>query len=105
MPSIALRFEHRTAGGACVYGGDTAPWDQIASFARGATILVHEATGDLPGHSTASGAAQVAAAAGVEILYLVHLPHESELGPAQLAAAREIFPQTFKADELEHIRF
>jgi ribonuclease Z len=105
VPSIALRFEHRPAGGACVYGGDTAPWDQIASFARGATILVHEATGDLPGHSTASGAAQVAAAAGVEILYLVHLPHESELGPAQLAAAREIFPQTFKADELEHIRF
>ena len=105
VPNIALRFEHRPSGGTCVYGSDTAPAGEIASFARGATILVHEASGDLPGHSTASGAAQVAAAAGIEVLYLVHLPHESELGAPELAAAREIFQQTFKAGELEQIRF
>jgi ribonuclease Z len=105
VPNIALRFEHRPTAAACAYGSDTAPSGEIASFARGATVLAHEATGDLPGHSTASGAAQVAAAAGVEVLYLVHLPHESELGATHLAAAREIFPQTFKAGELEQIRF
>ena len=105
VPNMALRFTEKASGAACVYGSDTAPSGEIADFARGATILVHEATGDLPGHSTAPGAARVAQAAGVEVLYLVHLPHESELGAPQLAEAREMFPQTFKAGELEQIRF
>lgn len=105
VPNIALRFEERATGAACVYGSDTAPSQEIANFARGATILVHEATGDLPGHTTASGAAQVAHSAGVDVLYLVHLPHEAELGASHLTVAREIFPQTFKAAELEQIRF
>jgi ribonuclease Z len=105
VPSVALRVENRMTGRACVYSGDTAPSGGIAKFARGARVLIHEATGALPGHSTARDAAHIAAAAGVEVLHLVHLPPEAELGEREMRAAREVFAQTFKAGELEKIDF
>lgn len=100
VPSIALRVEHLPTGTAVVYSSDTAPSEAVAKFARGARLLVHEATGAHPGHSTASDAAHIAAAAKPVALYLVHLPPEAQLDAAALEAAREIFPNTVKADEL-----
>jgi ribonuclease Z len=105
VPSAALRIEHLHTGSLCVYSSDTAPSDEIARFAKGARLLIHEATGSNPGHSTAADAARIAATAGAAALYLVHLPPESQLDPAQIAAARQIFPQTLKAGELETIDF
>jgi ribonuclease Z len=105
VPSIAVRVQHRDTGAACVYSCDTAPSEAVAKFARGAQLLVHEATGSHPGHSTACDAAHIAAAAKVDALYLVHLPPEAELDETALAAARKIFPKTFKAAELETADF
>jgi ribonuclease Z len=103
VPSVALRVEHRPTGRVCVYSSDTAPSDDIARFARGGHILIHEASGSHAGHSTALDAARIAAAAGVSALHLVHLPPEEQLDAAKMSAAREIFPQTFKAAELGKI--
>lgn len=67
-------------GASVVFSGDTSPTDRLAELARGADILIHEATftselGDLAGeffHSTVKQAAGIASKAGVKKLVLVH---------------------------------
>jgi ribonuclease Z len=105
VPVIGLRVTDRVSGGVMAYSADTSPSPVITELARSAQLLLHEATGDLPGHSTASQAAEVAAAAGAGELILIHLPPERWLGPAELAAARQIFPNTTIAAEGGHVTF
>ncbi len=105
IPSVALRIEHAPSGRVCAYSSDTAPFDAMADFARGADLLVHEASGPFPGHSTALDAARIAAAANVRALRLVHLAPESQLNAACMAAARQIFPDTQKAGECEFLNY
>lgn len=90
-PSYALRFE--TAAQAVVLSGDTAYMPEMAEFARGADLLVHEAmltggvdalmakmtNGDerlrahiLRSHTSAEDAGRVATEAGVRVLALNH---------------------------------
>jgi ribonuclease Z len=79
MPNFAVRVDVE-GGGAVVYSSDTQPSDNVVALARGARTLVHEATflerDRLTGHaahSSAAGAGQVAARAGVGRLILVHV--------------------------------
>lgn len=88
-PSVGIRVEHGATGRAIAYSSDTEPCEAIGRLARGATILVHEATGEFRGHSSAAGAARVAADAGVGRLVLVHLPPEAEA--ADLAGPSGVF--------------
>lgn len=92
VPTIGLRFEGRS-GTTLAYSCDTAFSQAVVELARGADVLIHEATGAHPGvHASAEEAAQVAAQAGVDRLILVHLP------PGQteddLVEARHRFSQT-----------
>ena len=88
-PSVGFRL-----GDSLAYLTDTAFDQESQEFASGVTVLIHEAFSDNPGdrtHSSASEAASVAAAAGVEYLYLVHIApwaDESTL----LENARSNFP-------------
>ena len=103
VPSVALRIQHRPTGRVCVYSCDTGPSEEIARLAQDAQVLIHEATGSFPGHSSAGDAARIAAAGNVGELYLVHLPPEAYLNASQMEAARRIFPKTIKAEELGRI--
>jgi ribonuclease Z len=71
-PCLAMRFEQ--GGRALVYSADTEPCDAVRELARGAAVLIHEATTaePFPGHTTPRQAGEVAAAAGAARLVLVH---------------------------------
>lgn len=88
VPVIGLRVE-AAGGGTVAYSADTERSDTIARLAEGVDILVHEATGDFGGHTSAEDAAHVARQADVGRLVLVHLP--PEMSEDDLTDARHSF--------------
>ena len=97
VPTIGLRIA-AADGAVAAYSCDTSPTEAVVDLARGADVLVHEATGHQPGvHSSAEDAAEAARRAGAGRLLLVHLP--PALPEADLAAARATFPATKPGEE------
>jgi len=78
MPTVGLRIESKKTGKALAYSSDTRPCDAVVRLAQGADILIHEANGPLPGHSTPVQAGEIAQRAGVGRLVLIHYPVFSE---------------------------
>jgi ribonuclease Z len=76
IPNIGLRFEFLTTGKAMVYSSDTEPAPEVVRLASGADVLIHEAAGATPGHSSPSQAGSVAHQAEVGALYLIHYPSQ-----------------------------
>jgi ribonuclease Z len=84
-----------------VLAADTAPAASVVEAARGADVLVHEATfmdeererAEETSHSTALGAAGVAQEAGVEMLALTHLSNRY-FGRDVEREARSVFAET-----------
>lgn len=89
--AYALRVEH--GGRSLVYSGDTGPCDGLVELARGADVLLCEATwphheGSPPGvHLSGRQAGEHAAAAGVGALLLTHVPPWFDAGPLRDEAA------------------
>jgi ribonuclease Z len=86
-----------------VITGDTRPCDGVRHAAKGADLLVHEATfshqdherAAETGHTTALQAAKIAAEAGVKRLVLTHIsPRYTRDAPELVAEARAVFPET-----------
>jgi len=102
LPNVGLRIETKADGHALAYSSDTEPCDAVVDLARGARLLVHEATGEGPGHSSAEQAAAVAQQSGVPLLVLVHLP--PGLSDHELADARAVFPATVLGKEGGRLR-
>ncbi len=84
-----------------VLSGDTAPSPTVLEAARGAEVLVHEATfleeererARETAHSTALEAAEIAREAEVGLLAVTHLSNRY-FGPEVAREARTIFPET-----------
>lgn len=82
-PVLALRLDFQESGHSLVYTGDTVYNEEIAEFAVGCDLLIHEANfsetlhpgvkAEGYGHSTVRQAARTAAQAQCDILALVHL--------------------------------
>ncbi|MCY0876977.1 MAG: MBL fold metallo-hydrolase, partial [Firmicutes bacterium] len=96
-------------GRAVVICGDTRPTPQTVELARGADVLVHEATfcaseqehANRTHHSTASETATIARSADVRTLILTHVSprYTSADLHEMLAEAQAIFPQTVLAQD------
>jgi ribonuclease Z len=86
-----------------VYTGDTRPFAGTAEIAKGADLLIHEATftdeeaqrAHETFHSTALGAATLAREAGVERLVLTHISARyADNTTPLLEEGRQAFPRT-----------
>jgi ribonuclease Z len=105
-PVIGVRARDLRSRGVVVYGADGSPSEGIRALAQGADILVHEATGTHPVHSSAEQAAELARAAAVKQLVLVHLsPLENELTAQQAAAAGIFGGPVFMGNDLDRFTF
>ena len=101
QPSVLVGAKR--SGRTVVITGDTRPCPATIAAAKGADLLVHEATfGDEEaeravetGHATAREAADVACAAGVRRLVLTHFSARYSRDAAELEQqARAVFPNT-----------
>ncbi|NQT85421.1 MBL fold metallo-hydrolase [bacterium] len=98
VPGLCYRIERD--GASVVFSGDTAWNPDLIDLARGANLLVHEASygaksvreDETWGHSGSPDAAEVARQAGVGRLALVHCGAAARADA--LRAARAIFPET-----------
>lgn len=93
----------RRDGRTLIYTGDTRPHLSVIEAAKGADLLVHEATfasdemerARETGHSTAAEAARVALEAGARRLVLTHISSRYNRDASELLAeARAVFPET-----------
>ena len=93
-----------------VIAGDTAPCEMTAVVAHGADLLVHEATfsneeakrARETGHSTARGAAELAARAQVKLLALTHVS-QRYAGAELRDEAREAFENTIVPRDFDRV--
>jgi len=72
VPTIGLRIENKHTGRVLGYSCDTEPCSGVHKIARDVDMLIHEAAGPPPGHSTARQAGQIAQEAGAKSLCLIH---------------------------------
>ena len=94
------RFTNADGHGSFTCSGDTAKFDELAEFAAGSNVLIHEASfGPNPApadnsycHSSAFDAANIAKLANVQTLYMVHSPIRNRA--ASVEVARRIFPDS-----------
>ncbi|HDI74801.1 MAG: ribonuclease Z [Thermoprotei archaeon] len=94
-----------------VYTGDTRPCRAIVELARGADILIHDATfscelnekARATGHSTAAEAALVAKEARVKELVLFHISARYSNASKLLVEASAIFPETILPNDMDEI--
>lgn len=96
------------AGRRIVYCTDTRPCETAIELARDADVLIHESTyaeemaaeADARFHSTAAGAARIAAAANVKQLILTHFSSRYRDVAPLVEEARAVFPNTIAAHDL-----
>jgi ribonuclease Z len=72
--ALALRLDNPATGRSIVYSSDTEPAEALVRLAGGADLLIHEASGEGPGHSSPAQAGEIAREAGVARLALTHYP-------------------------------
>ncbi|MEE8120152.1 MAG: MBL fold metallo-hydrolase [Anaerolineales bacterium] len=94
IPTIGLRVEANSTGKVIAYSCDTEPCQAVINLAQGAGVLIHEATGESVGHSSAAQAGATARDAGVDSLYLIHYP----VGDFDVATLVEEARGTFAGD-------
>jgi ribonuclease Z len=92
IPSVGLRFESKESGKTVTYSCDTEPCQAVIHLAQDAHVLIHEATGLHPGHSSAQQAGEIAHQARANHLYLIHYPSPPGADPGELTRqARQAF--------------
>lgn len=84
VETMGVRVRSKQTGRALAYTSDTAPTAGLRQLADRVDLLVHEAAGATPGHSSAAMAGRLAREVGAGKLVLVH--YQVYADPAQLVA-------------------
>lgn len=108
LPTVAVRVESRASRRAITYSSDTEVLDDVVQLARGAHILLHEATtlNDANGgHTSAYQAGVQAARAGVSKLVLVHLPPRCDVRKWRAAAQKSFESQVIVGKDFARFQF
>jgi ribonuclease Z len=92
IPNIGLRIEFMNSKKVMAYSCDTEPCDEVVHLSEGADVLIHEATGASPGHSSAMQAGEIAKKAEVGKLYLIHYATGKFANGDPVAEAQTAFP-------------
>ena len=92
IPCMGLRMEFKQTNKVIAYSCDTQPCAQVHRLAQGADILIHEASGAIPGHTSPAQAGEVAAKAEAGRLFLIHYPTGRFATGDPVADARESYP-------------
>jgi ribonuclease Z len=92
VPTIGLRLEFPESGKVLAYSCDTEPCDEVVRLAGGADVLIHESSGETPGHTSAAQAGAVARRAEAGRLFLIHYPTAEAGLPGLVSAAQTAFP-------------
>lgn len=106
VPTMGLRVLVKETGFIFAYSCDTVPCPEVVRLAKGADLLIHEATGDEPlGHASAAQAGQIATEAGVKRLGLIHY-HVWETTTNHLVPEAQAFFKgpTFLCEDFMEIR-
>jgi ribonuclease Z len=74
VPALGARVELPDSQHSLAFSSDTRPCSEMARLAEGVDILIHEATGEHFGHSSAAQAGEIARQAKAKSLYLIHYP-------------------------------
>jgi ribonuclease Z len=90
IPTIGLRVEFPNKK-SFAYSSDTEPCDQVVRLAADVDMLIHEASGNSIGHSSAAQAAEIAVRANAARLYLIHYPNGAYRTSDLIAEARSRF--------------
>jgi ribonuclease Z len=94
IPTLGLRIECQEGDFTLAYSSDTNPIEETVRLGSGADILIHEAAGDAPGHTTPAEAGEIAARADANELYLIHYSLQGETkAETLLAGAKKTFPR------------
>lgn len=91
VPTVGLRIDPKSGDGAIAYSSDTEPCQAVVDLAQGAHLLLHEASGEALGHSSARQAGEIAERAGVDKLLLIHYPPEEAGEEKMLEDASSVF--------------
>lgn len=73
VPNIGLRIKFASQK-VLAYSCDTEPCDEVVRLGTNADVLIHESTGESPGHSSAKQAGEVGAKAEAKKMFLIHYP-------------------------------
>jgi ribonuclease Z len=72
LPTMGMRFDFLEIGKSAAISSDTEPSEEMIRLAKNVDVLIHEATGASPGHSSAEQAGEVARLANARSLWLIH---------------------------------
>ena len=91
IPTLGLRVDFKISNKAMAYSCDTEPCEQTVRLAKNADVLIHEASGESRGHSSACQAGQIAMQAEVKKMYLIHYPTGKYINENLISEARQHF--------------
>ncbi len=106
IPTIGIRVESIQSGKVVVYTSDTEPCPAVLNLGKDADLLIHEATGEGFGHSSAVQAGKIAREAGAKKLMLIHFIADKNQTETMLSDTRQVFGgEVIVADELLSLEF